>query len=66
MEEEGLLSWQERRLVESFAASLDAYFSQRFYRILEETKVRLPGNVLDRAHYTPPLKPWVGKVQFRK
>lgn len=40
VEEEGLLNWEERRQVESLAAAIDAYFSQRFYAILEETKVR--------------------------
>ncbi len=39
VEEEGLLNWQERRLMESLAAAVDAYFSQRFYAILEEAKV---------------------------
>ncbi len=39
MEEEGLLNWQERRQVEKLAAAIDAYFSQRFYALLEETKV---------------------------
>ena len=40
VEEDGLLNWEERRLVESFAASLDAYYSQKFYALLEEAKVR--------------------------
>lgn len=39
-EEEGLLNWEEKRLLENFAAALDARFSQRFQGILEETKVR--------------------------
>lgn len=38
-EEEGLLNWQEREKLESFAAALDARFSQRLQSILEETKV---------------------------
>ena len=38
-EEEALLSWEERGKLESFAATLDARFSQRFQGILEETKV---------------------------
>lgn len=41
VEEDGLLNWEERRLLESFAASLDAYYSQKFYALLEEAKVRL-------------------------
>ena len=40
MAEDGLLNWQEKRLLENFAAALDAFFSQRFYAMLEETKVR--------------------------
>lgn len=40
VEEDGLLNWEEKRLMESFAASLDAYYSQKFYAILEEAKVR--------------------------
>jgi hypothetical protein len=40
VEEDGLLNWEEKRLVESFAASLDAYYSQKFYALLEEAKVR--------------------------
>ena len=40
VEEEGLLSWEEKRLVEPFAASLDTYYSQKFYALLEEAKVR--------------------------
>lgn len=40
MAEDRLLNWQERRLLESFAAALDAFFSRRFYAMLEETKVR--------------------------
>lgn len=39
VEEDGLLNWEEKRLVESFAASLDAYYSQKFYALLEEAKV---------------------------
>ena len=42
VEEDGLLNWDERRLLESFAASLDAYYSQKFYALLEEAKVRNP------------------------
>ena len=42
VEEDGLLNWEERRLLESFAASLDAYYSQKFYALLEEAKVRDP------------------------
>lgn len=38
--EDRLLNWQERRLLESFAAALDAFFSRQFYAMLEETKVR--------------------------
>ena len=38
-EEEGLLNWEERGLLERFAAALDARFSQRFQAILEEAKV---------------------------
>ena len=41
VEEEGLLNWEEKRLLESFAASLDTYYSQKFYALLEEAKVRL-------------------------
>ena len=40
VEEDGLLNWEEKRLMESFAASLDAYYSQKFYALLEEAKVR--------------------------
>ena len=40
VEEDGLLNWEEKRLLESFAASLDAYYSQKFYALLEEAKVR--------------------------
>ena len=40
MAEEGLLNGQERRLMERFAAALDTCFYQRFYAMLEETKVR--------------------------
>ena len=39
VEEEGLLNWKERGLIERLAAALDAHFSQRFYGILEEAKV---------------------------
>lgn len=39
VEEDGLLNWEEKRLLESFAASLDAYYSQKFYALLEEAKV---------------------------
>ena len=39
-EEEGLLSWDEKRLLENLAAALDARFSQRFKTLLEETKAR--------------------------
>ena len=38
-EEEGLLNWQEREKLESFAAALDSCFSQRFLGTLEEAKV---------------------------
>ena len=41
VEEEGLLNWEEKRFLESFAASLDTYYSQKFYALLEEAKVRL-------------------------
>ena len=40
-EEEGLLNWQEREKLESFAAALDAHFSHRFLATLQEAKVRL-------------------------
>ena len=40
-EEEGLLNWQERQKLETFASALDARFSQRLQGILEETKVCL-------------------------
>lgn len=43
VEEDGLLNWEEKRLLESFAASLDAYYSQKFYALLEEAKVRTEG-----------------------
>ena len=39
VEEDGLLNWEEKRLLQSFAASLDAYYSQKFYALLEEAKV---------------------------
>lgn len=39
-EEEGLLNWEEREKLESFAAALDARFSQRFQGTLAEAKVR--------------------------
>lgn len=42
VEEDGLLNWEERKLLESFAASLDAYYSQKFYALLEEAKVSDP------------------------
>lgn len=38
--EDGLLNWEEKRLLETFAASLDTYYSQKFYALLEEAKVR--------------------------
>ena len=40
VEEDGLLNWEEKRLLETFAASLDTYYSQKFYALLEEAKVR--------------------------
>lgn len=40
VEEDGLLNWEEKRLLETFAASLDTYYSQKFYSLLEEAKVR--------------------------
>ena len=39
VEEEGLLNWEERGLMERFAAAFDAHFSHRFYGILDEAKV---------------------------
>lgn len=39
VETEGLLSWEERGLVERFAAAFDTHFSHRFYGILEEAKL---------------------------
>ena len=39
MNEEGLLNWKERGLMERLAAAMDAYYSQKFYAILEEAKV---------------------------
>lgn len=41
VEEEGLLSPEERRNMEALAAGLDSYFSQRFYASLAEAKVNL-------------------------
>lgn len=38
--EEGLLNGKERHLMERFAAALDTCFHQRFYAMLEETKVK--------------------------
>ena len=38
-DEEGLLNWEERDKLESFAAALDSHFSQRFQATLQEAKV---------------------------
>ena len=37
--EKGMFSAKERLLLDDFAAALDAYYSQKFYGILEESKV---------------------------
>ena len=37
--EKGMFSAKERLLLEDFAAALDSYYSQKFYGILEESKV---------------------------
>ena len=39
LEEKRLLNSSEKRLMNNVAAALDAKFSQKFYRILEESKV---------------------------
>ena len=39
LEEEGMLSRQEKQSMERLTAGLDAHYSHKFYSILEETKV---------------------------
>lgn len=40
MNEENFLSGKERACLEAFATSLDAVIAQRYYRLMEEVKVR--------------------------
>lgn len=44
-EEEGLLNWEERDKLETFAAALNAHFSHRFLATLQEAKVSLQGTL---------------------
>lgn len=55
VQEKGLLSSEEKRLMENVAASLDAKYSKKFYSILEHAKVFIVGVVNQFINVQPGL-----------